>query len=78
MKIITILKRLNRLFREQYTLYNQMLSETVSILSHFIPSGRIVVDVVAVFRPRTTLSGLEHMLPCGPPTWPSETSGCIL
>ena len=78
LKIITILKRLNRLFREQHTFYNQMLSEMMSILSHFIPSGPIVDYVAAVFRPHTTLSGLEHMRPCGPPTWPSETSGCIL
>lgn len=55
-----------------------MVSETVCILNHFIPSGRIVEDVVSVFRPRITLSGLEHTRPCGPPTWPSETSGCIL
>ena len=58
--------------------YNQMVGETVCILNHFIPSGRIVEDVVSVFRPRTELSGLGHTRSCGPPTRPSETSGCIL
>ena len=50
----------------------------VCILNHFIPSGRIVEDVVSLFRPRIELSGLQHTRPCGPPTRPSETSGCIL
>ena len=55
-----------------------MLSETVCILKYFIPSGRIIDAVVAFFHPHTTLSSLAHMRLCGPPTWPSETSGCIL
>ena len=37
-----------------------MVSGTVCILYHFIPSGPIVEDVVSVFRPRIKLSGLVH------------------
>ena len=68
---MTILKRLTQLFRKQYNFfYNQIVSGTVCILYHFMPSGPIVEDVVSVFRPRIKLSGLVHSWPCDPPTFP--------